>query len=89
EPNALSTLLWAQQQWSEAWATEKAWHEDLQVVFSTRLDHPSGSRPDFCLRCDGAFKKGAAAIGVILHGPDARIIDGLAKKILAVISFFF
>ncbi|CAK9143319.1 unnamed protein product, partial [Ilex paraguariensis] len=87
EPNAICTLPWAQKQWSDVRSTEIARHVDPLVVSSPRLDHPPGSIHDLCLRCDGAFKKGAAAIGLILQGPNVRIMDGFAKKIPAVLAF--
>ncbi|CAK9143806.1 unnamed protein product, partial [Ilex paraguariensis] len=42
----------------------------------------------FFLRCDGAFKNGKVAIGVILHGSNEMMVDGIAKKIPSVSSLF-
>ena len=62
--------------------------EDLQVATSSRIDPSPGSHPEFCLRCDGAFKQSAAAIGVLLQGSNELILDGAAKKVPVVSSLF-
>ncbi|CAK9143379.1 unnamed protein product [Ilex paraguariensis] len=44
---------------------------------------PNCRRHDIILNCDGIFKKGKAAIGVVVRYSNGCIVDGFGAKVLA------
>ncbi|CAK9163962.1 unnamed protein product, partial [Ilex paraguariensis] len=50
---------------------------------------PNCRRHDIILNCDGTFKKGKAAIGVVVRYSNGCIVDGFGAKVLASSSKSF